>query len=80
METTRHHLVEECVGGLKPLVSIDVKRQTCRKMKEGLGNRDAEAMDFSAAFSSALPLSLPPKRSYFINAYLVHKCGSGWPR
>ena len=34
-----------------------------------------EAVDFRAA--SALPLPLPPKRSYFISSYPTHLFGSG---
>jgi len=34
--------------------------------------RDAEAVDFSAASASALPLPLPQECSYFISSYPTH--------
>ena len=45
-------------------------------------SRDAEAVGFSAASTastSALPLPLPQKCSYFISSYPTHKCRSGRP-
>ena len=39
--------------------------------------RDVEAVHFSAASATALPL--PQKCSYFISSYPSHECGSCWP-
>jgi len=39
-----------------------------------------EAVDFRAASASALPLPLPPKRSYFISSHPTHLFGSGWQK